>query len=249
METKKIFLDDKNYYDIFYKDDKVHPLIFIAPGGAYGWTSPREADPVGEVFLNNNYHVAILHYRETQDFYPYPGSLIKKALDEIKKEGKISKIILLGFSAGGHLVCEYTMHYNDYNGIKPDLLMLAYPVITTDESYSHITSIKNLLGDKYNNLTLRDYMSLEKEVRKDSPDLFLWGTYTDESVNVMNSLLLLESYHKLNLNVEYHMYSKGGHGLSLGNEKTSGGFEKNIEPLVESWPALALNWLKSKLGE
>ncbi len=246
--TRNYLLNSKNYYDTFFIDDKTRPIIVIAPGGAYCYTSVREADPVGAVFNKAGYHTAILHYRETLDLYPYPGKLVYETLKELKRDSHVSKIIVLGFSAGGHLMCEYTMHYKDYGDIKPDLLMLAYPVITSDEAYSHKLSFETLLGDKYNDINIRKYVSLEHEVLADAPDLFLWGTYTDASVNVMNSLLLINEYYKNNLNCEYHMYSKGKHGLALGNALTSAGDPSNIEPLIESWPTLAINWLNSKLG-
>ena len=246
--NKHYLLNTSNYYETFFIDEKTRPIIVIAPGGAYRYTSEREAEPIAKVFNKGGYHALILHYRETLDTYPFTGKLVYETLKEIKLDKRVSKIVLLGFSAGGHLMCEYSLHYKDYGNIKPDLLMLSYPVITSDERYSHKFSFETLLGDKYNDLKIRKYVSLENAVTADAPDLFLWGTYTDEAVNVMNSFLLVNAYYKNHLNCEYHMYSKGGHGLALGNKKTSNGEAKNIEPLVTTWTKLALNWLDSKLG-
>ncbi len=39
----------------------------------------------------------------------------------------------------------------------------------------------------------------------------------------MNSFLLIDAYKKANVNLEYHLYPMGGHGLSLANSKSSGG--------------------------
>ena len=243
---KKYILNTKNYYRELYIDDKKRPVVVIAPGGAYKYTSERESLPVARFYNANGFHAVVVNYRETiEDKYPLPQKYLAEVLKIVKADKRCSKIIGLGFSAGGHCILDVSLH--DY-GIKPDLLMLAYPVITSDEAYSHKLSFETLLGDKYNDINIRKYVSLEHEVLADAPDLFLWGTYTDASVNVMNSLLLINEYYKNNLNCEYHMYSKGKHGLALGNALTSAGDPSNIEPLIESWPTLAINWLNSKLG-
>ena len=90
---------------------------------------------------------------------------------------------------------------------------------------------------------------LENEVNENAPDLFLWGTLTDESVPVENSLLLVEAYKKYKLSVEYHLFPIGGHGLSLANETTSLGDKKKELPIVSQWKELSLNWLKLKINE
>ena len=127
--------------------------------------------------------------------------------------------------------------------------MLAYPVVSSDERYSHKGSFINLLKDSYNDKKLMEYVSLEKQVKSDAPDLFLFGTFTDESVNVMNSLLLLEAYKAANCNAEYHVFPLGGHGLSLGTEETFNNDPKKLVPYYSVWADYSVKWINYKLNK
>ncbi len=248
MEQKSI-LNTKNYYTSYFIDDKARPTLVISPGGGYAYTSPRESAPVAKVFNDYGYHVVVVNYRETvEDAYPKPAQYLANVILGLRQDARVSKIIGLGFSAGGHNILEVSLHSKFYGeGAKPDLLMLGYPVITADERYWHKGSFMNLLKDDFDNLELRKYLSLETQVNEEAPDLFLWGTFTDESVNVMNSLLLVEAYKKYNLNVEYHLFPMGGHGLSVANEDSADGNLEKVNPYIAKWTELARDWLKQKL--
>ncbi|MCM1130891.1 MAG: alpha/beta hydrolase [Roseburia sp.] len=248
---KKYILETKNYYRTYFLDEKTRPTIFICPGGGYKYTSPRESEPVVEEFLKRGYHAVVVNYRETiEDAYPLPSTYVGKALDEIKKDSRVGKVIGLGFSAGGHCLLEYTLHYKDYPyGIKPDLLILGYPVITADSSCAHLASFELLLRENVNDLSLRKYLSLETQVTKENTvDLFLWGTYTDQSVPVENSLRLIEAYRKAEGNVEYHLFPFGTHGLSVANSDSSEGKKELENPYVAKWVDFADDWIKLKIS-
>ena len=243
--NKKYIDNTINYYREYFIDDTKRPTIIIAAGGGYKYTSERESEPVAKYYNKNGFHAVVVNYRETaEDKYPLPQKYLASAMKEIKNDKRVSKMIGLGFSAGGHCMLELTVHSDNY-GIKPDLLVLAYPVVTSNELYSHKGSFENLID--YNDKKLLEYLSLEKEIHKDMPDLFLWHTFTDESVNVMNSLLLLESYKKNDLNAEFHMFPLGGHGLSLANKETSLGDVKKEIPYITSWIDYSIKWLYLKL--
>ncbi len=246
MEHKYI-LNTPNYYRELFIDDKKRPVVLIAPGGGYKYTSERESEPVAKFYNKHGFHAVIVNYRETvNDLYPKTSEYLAEAMKIIKNDKRCECIIGLGFSAGGHCMLDLTLHHDNY-GIKPDLLMLAYPVVTSDERYSHSESFKNLLGDGYNNKELMNYVSLETQVKEDAPDLFLFGTFTDESVNVMNSLLLLEAYKKANCNAEYHSFPMGGHGLSLGTEETADNKPEKIVPYYQAWADYSVKWINYKL--
>ncbi len=64
-----------------------------------------------------------------------------------------AKIGIMGFSAGGHLASSAGTHYNDvlianasHTSLRPDFMVLVYPVISFNEAFSHIGSRNNLLG-------------------------------------------------------------------------------------------------------
>ena len=238
----------KCYYEDYFIDDQKRDLIVISPGGGYDHTSVRESDPVKDFYNLNGFHVVIVHYTEEHLTYPYPQEVLSGVIKLYQNDYRVNHIIGLGFSAGGHNILEVALHPDIY-GVKFDLLMLAYPVVTSDKKYAHIGSFKALLGDKFEDEKLLKRLSLENEVTKSAPPLFLWGTWTDESVDVMNSIKLLEAYKKNGLNVEYHVYPMGGHGLSLANEKTCGGDPKKVIPYVSGWSLESIKWLEYNLNK
>ncbi len=245
---KKFILNTTNYYRELYIDDKKRPVVVISPGGGYKYTSERESLPVARFYNDHGFHAVVVNYRETvEDLYPLTTKYLAEVMKIVKADKRCECIIGLGFSAGGHCILDLSLH--DEYGIKPDLLMLGYPVVTSDERYSHADSFKNLLHEGYNNKELMTYVSLETQVKEGAPDLFLFGTFTDESVNVMNSLLLLEAYKKANCNAEYHSFPMGGHGLSLGNEETAVGDPKKVCKYYQAWADYSVKWINYKLNK
>lgn len=245
--NKSYILNTENYYTTYFIDDAKRPTIVVSPGGGYLYTSPRESLPVANAFNKRGYHVVVVNYRETKDeSYPKTANYLAYALKSIREDSRVECIIGLGFSAGGHNMLEVALH-EDLYGIKLDLLMLGYPVVTSDNRYWHEGSFKNLLHDGFNNEKLLKRLSLENEVTPSAPDLFLWGTFTDESVNVMNSLLLMEAYKKNGCNCEYHCFPMGGHGLSVSNDESSEGNALKKIDYVARWTDFADMWIKNKI--
>ena len=87
-------------------------------------------------------------------------------------------------------------------------------------------------------------VSLEKQVTNDTPQAFIWHTYTDDCVPVQNSLLLIEAMKQYEIPVEFHMYPVGGHGLSTCDELTATPDGYGVQEECQSWLPLAKNWLK-----
>lgn len=242
---------------------KKRPLIIVCPGGGYGYTSDREAEPIALSFLAKGYHAAVLRY----SCFPahYPTALLELArsvliVREHAKEWYVDKdaIIIQGSSAGGHLAASFACFWHEgflpekliedmsetgKELLRPNGLMLSYPVITSGE-FAHKDSFVKLLGDRLNEL--ESQMSLENAVNENVPDTFIWATYTDGSVPVENSLLFAMALKKQNINTELHIFCEGGHGLALANHLTEGPGEKENVPSCEVWTDLAGTWLKNK---
>ena len=248
---KYYILNTPNYYRTYYLDDQMRPTIIVAPGGGYRYTSERESEPVVDVFHALGYHVIVVNYRETpQDAYPKPQQYLAEAVKQVFGDQRSSCLIGMGFSAGGHCFLETILHAEAYDLPPISLLILGYPVITTEEKYRHSGSFSNLLLDRQTDPILLRRLSLEKEVTKNNaPNLFLWGTFTDESVPVMNSLMLLEAYHQVGASVEYHCFPEGCHGLSVANAASGNGDLKKINPYVARWAYWADQWIKKQLEE
>lgn len=186
------------------------PMMLICPGGGYEHTSDREAEPLAMHFLSIGYHVAVLRYSVAPAVYPtalLEAAASMKLIHEHAKEWHVDtdKIVVQGSSAGGHLAACLAMFWhtkwlaemadvtNDI--LKPAAMLLNYPVITSGE-YAHRGSFKQLLGGNETE-ELLELLSLEKQVTEHTPPAFIWHTYTDQSVPVQNSLLLIGAMKKI----------------------------------------------------
>lgn len=136
---------------------------------------------------------------------------------------------------------------------RPDALIVSYPVISAGE-YRHAGSFERLLGKredfiaKYGDDTdyerARRWFSLETQVHASTPKTFVWQTVTDQSVPVQNSLLLVNALVEHGIPVEYHLYPKGPHGLSLATEEVAETSKNRVTDLhVADWFERAIDWL------
>ena len=187
---------------------KERPLVLICPGGGYGYTSAREGEAFAMQFLAMGYHAAVLKYSCAPAVFPTALTELALAMRLIRDNAQdwnvaADKILVLGCSAGGHLAAslgtlwdedflarELGLGALEHEKIRPDGLILCYPVITAGE-FAHRGSFQNLLGEREKELA--PLLSLETRVTQKVPPVFLWHTYTDASVPVENSLLFLNA--------------------------------------------------------
>ncbi len=214
--------------------NKKRETIIMCPGGGYVMTSDREAEPVALKFMAEGFNVVVLRYSVAPN--KFPKALIELAATVNYARSKSEewnvdkdKIIVCGFSAGGHLagslgvlwdnkILEEALEMNKDN-IKPNAMMLCYPVITSGE-FAHKGSFDNLLDENISEVE-REKLSLEKLVSKETPQTFLWHTFDDGAVPVQNSLFFANSLASNNVPFELHIYPNGVHGLSLCEELTA----------------------------
>ena len=219
-------------YILDYEDCYVfteRPLVLICPGGGYENISVREGEPIAMQFNAMGYHAAVLNYSVAPARYPAALLELASAMVTIRKHVKEWHIdpnseFLVNEVAGG-----------DESLLKPNGLILSYPVITSGE-FAHRDSFRALLGNKEETLSAK--MSLENQVTKDTPPTFLWHTFTDGLVPVENSMLFATALCKAKVPVELHIFPKGAHGLGLGNRFTCS-CEENLQPETTVWIQLA----------
>lgn len=258
--------DSKAYINVYIPDNseeidinKKRKTIVICPGGGYVMTSDREAEPVAFKLLSEGFNVIILRYSVAPNRFPTALLELSATVDYVRKmSGKWhvdnEKVITCGFSAGGHLVGSLGVLWNkdfiaetlkiDKHKLKPNGMILSYPVITSGE-FSHNGSFDNLLGEDAS-VEEREKFSLEKLVSKDTPETFLWHTFNDGAVPVENSLFFANSLRRNNVPFELHIYPDGVHGLSLCDETSANKNDINhINKQVESWFELAVKWIKN----
>ena len=237
------------------------PLVLICPGGGYAMTSNREAEPIALQFNSMGYQAAVLRYSCAPAVYPTALCEVAQSVKLIREHAEdwnvdAEKIIVMGFSAGGHLAASYGVFWNeswltekmqcDKQLLKPNGLVLCYPVISSKEEIAHQDSIKNLLGESYPEM--KEQVSLEDKVGKHTPKTFLWHTFTDPVVPFWNSFRFAEALGKAGVPMEYHLYPQGGHGLSLANEQTANEEGKGVEKVFQSWVPLLRSWMLENFG-
>lgn len=132
------------------KPDVKRPVIVICPGGAYVYTSDREAGPIANAFVSQGYHAIVLRYSVgTNARFPQPLRELAYTVEYLHDHADEmyideTKIFVAGFSAGGHLAAalcvlwnnsEFLPEFSDRaDKIRPAGMILGYPVIDLKQS-------------------------------------------------------------------------------------------------------------------
>jgi acetyl esterase/lipase len=225
--------------------------VVICPGGGYSiLAAGHEGADVAKAFNKVGITAFVLRYRLPKDecmtnksFVPLMDA--QQALYIVRKNAKDygidpNKIGIIGFSAGGHLASTVGTHFNEPvrkelvgANVRPDFMMLIYPVISFNESIAHIGSRDNLIG-KNPDENLVHLFSNEEQVTAQTPPTFLVHASDDDGVNPGNSIVFYEALLKHQVPAELHLYEHGGHGFGLNNPTTK-----------ENWFQTCVNWMKT----
>ena len=206
---------------------RVRPAVLVLPGGGYGFTSDREAEPVAFRFLAQGYAAFILRYSVAPLAFPTAlreACMAMRYIRENAAEFEVAPnmVSAIGFSAGGHLCgtlgtmydCPEVADLGDAQLLRPDALGLCYPVALS-WGPTHEGSFDNLTrGDT----ELRKRLSLDALARADMPPTFLWHTRNDDAGPVRNSILLANTLADLGVDFALHVFPNGPHGLSCAND-------------------------------
>lgn len=245
---EKIGQDKPNLTPYLIDGGTCNPAIIVCPGGAYTHKAKHEGEPIAKWLNTIGINAFVLDYRVAPYMHPYPMLDVQRAIRYVRynsKEFNIdpSRIGVLGFSAGGHLAGMASVHFDlgkeegdeiDKVSCRPDMSILCYPVITSGE-YSHKNSFRTLLGED-SSQELLDFASVEKQVKENTPPVFLWHTAEDASVPMENSLLMAKALKEKGVDFELHIFPRGRHGLGLLEEV----------PYVTRWAKLCEEWLVEK---
>lgn len=229
-----------------------YPVLVLCPGGAYRFTSEREADCVAFEYLSAGYNVFTLNYscgEKAKDFRPLKE--LSSTVMSIRKNADKwhcmpNKIAVMGFSAGGHLAAslatmwdneEFKKAFDTESGLnRPNAAILCYPVITADE-YAHVESIENVSGCKEGTEGYK-FFSLDKQVSSKTCPIFIWHTGEDSVVPCENTIKLISALQHEKIPFECHIFPHGDHGSSVCTEETASFNEHNSQ-----WMELSRRWL------
>jgi acetyl esterase/lipase len=235
---------------VFLPGEPSGEAVVICPGGGYGGLAVNhEGYDVAKRFNENGIAAFVLKYRlpnSKTSSKPHlsPIQDLQKAIDIVRsraEEWKIDpkKVGVMGFSAGGHLASTGGTHFDKQyiksqsGNLRPDFMILIYPVITSDSTFTHRGSIRNLLG-KNPSAKLLEEFSNEKQITEKTPPAFLVHSVDDTAVPVKNSMSFAEALQKNKILMEMHLFPKGGHGYGMNNKTTK-----------TEWFIPCVNWIKS----
>jgi acetyl esterase/lipase len=223
--------------------------VVICPGGGYHvLLMTREGCDIARAFNKLGVAAFVLKYRLPDDKTMPDKSIgplqdAQSAIQLIREKADQwnidkNKIGIMGFSAGGHLASTAGTHFETAlienkkgTSIRPDFMILVYPVISLTDSLGHIGSREYLLGIDPSDKQIR-YFSNELQVTKKTPPAFIILAGDDTVVKPENSLKFYEALKINGVPSEMHIYSSGEHGFL----KT---------PPFEEWFARCCFWMKN----
>jgi acetyl esterase/lipase len=206
--------------------------IIVCPGGGYHTlVIKREGYKLADALVKIGYAVFVLKYRLPSDEWMQNKSIgpvqdAQQAIRLVRQNATAwnlhpEKIGIMGFSAGGHLAATAGTHFgkayiDNKEGIslRPDFMVLIYPVISMSDELAHQRSKNNLLGANPDAATVAAF-SNELQVTAETPPTFLIHTQDDTVVDVRNSLVFYEALVKHKVPSALHVYPHGEHGLGI----------------------------------
>ena len=204
--------------------------VVIFPGGAYwGLTFDFEGIQQATYFADHGIAAFVVKYRIPNDAWMVDKSIgpLQDAQQAMKfarqhaSEWNLdsNRMGVVGFSAGGHLASSLATHFDklqienpDNINLRPDFLVLVYPVISMDSKVTHLDSRKALLGEKPTKEKI-NFFSNELHVNANTPPTLLLHAVDDKLVDVKNSILFLEALKQAGVPAEAHLFEKGDHGF------------------------------------
>ncbi len=222
--------------------------ILIFPGGGYsGLTFDFEGTQQARFFIDHGIAALVVKYR-----IPSDQTMVDKSIGPLQdaqqamrfarlhaKEWNLdpARIGAIGFSAGGHVASTLATHFNkayvdnpEQINLRPDFLIVVYPVISMDAKITHMDSRKALLGSNPSEEQVRLF-SNELQVTQDTPPTLILQAADDRLVDVDNSIVFFEALRHAGVTVEMHIFEKGQHGFFLMPR--------------DRWQAVITEWLTS----
>lgn len=219
------------------KEKATGAAVVICPGGGY-WivAAGHEGKDVAERLNASGIAAFVLKYR-----IPDSTTMINKEIGPLQDAQRAIQIVrsraaewgidphrigIAGFSAGGHLASTAGTHFDKsyidnpkHISLRPDFMILGYPVISFTDSIGHVGSRDQLIGKHPSQEKIIEY-SNEMQVTNRTPPAFLVHAKDDNGVPYANTIAFADALKKHGVPVKVYLYDQGGHGFGLIN-KTS----------------------------
>ena len=228
--------------------------VIICPGGGYnGLAIDHEGHAMAKRLAGEGIAGIVLKYRcpkpeyvDNKEIVPLQDAqqAILQVRTHTKEWGiKENRIGILGSSAGGHLASTAGTHYLDSKidntklvSLRPDFMILNYPVISFADSVTHRGSRNNLVGTPpYDSFDPEKiiYYSNELQVNPTTPRTFIIHAEDDKTVPIANTRLFISALEKNHIPVTAVFYEKGGHGFGMNNPTSD-----------RDWMVECIQWIK-----
>lgn len=222
--------------------------VLVFPGGGYaGLTYDYEGRQQAAFFVDHGIAAFVVKYRLPSDQTMIDKSIgplqdAQQAIRFVRQHAREwnvdpSRLGAVGYSAGGHVASTLATHFNkayidnpDQVSLRPDFLILVYPVISMDAKITHMDSRKALLGSNPSDDLVRMF-SNELQVTAETPPTLLLHAGDDRLVDVDNTILFYEALRHAGVPVEARLFEKGQHGFFLMPR--------------DRWQAAILEWLET----
>ena len=225
----------------------IRPAVLIVPGGSYESVSFHNEGLMTAACLDKaGYRTFIMNYRVSPNRYPDPQLDLALAIKHLRVYAKQYQIdpddlMILGYSAGGHLCASTTALWEEIQErlqeelekrlpdiadvykdipIRPNKVCLGYPVISFLKE-CHEPSFQALTGGDE---SLREHLSIEKQVSSDYPKTFLWACEDDLLVPAGNARRMARVLETNHVPCEFVLYPEGGHGCGIGTGTSAEGW-------------------------
>jgi acetyl esterase/lipase len=236
------------------KEKATGAAVIICPGGGYSnLAMGYEGTDVARRFNESGISAFVLKYR-----IPNDETMISKEIGPLQDAQRAIMLVrsgsakwgidsrrigIMGFSAGGHLAATAGTHFQknyidnpDHISLRPDFMLLIYPVISFKTPIAHMGSAHNLLGPNPSPQQINEY-SNEAQVTDFTPPAFLVHAKDDDVVPYANSLVFAEALKNHHIPAKIYLYDKGGHGFGMTNNTST-----------QKWMDLCIGWISGGLG-
>lgn len=224
--------------------------VIVCSGGGYGGRANsvegipacRKLNEAGITAFLVDYRIPKADKMDHKELVPLTDA--QRAIQYVREHARDYKINpnklgIMGFSAGGHLVSTVGTHFDTtqldnpgHISLRPDFMVLVYPVISFADSLTHQGSRMNLVGPEITADEI-SYYSNELKVTDRTPPTYITSGLDDRIVKVQNSLLFAAALKQHKIPVELFLYERGAHGY--------GAFNKLAK---EQWIDDCIRWIK-----
>lgn len=230
VDTVVANVSNPGYFVFHAPEDKSNgTAVIICPGGGYGVLCINmEGKKIARAFNELGVTAIVLKYRLPSDRTMVDKSIgplqdAQQAIKTIRMRATdlgidTNKIGIMGFSAGGHLAATAGTQFGrqliqnkEGTNLRPNFMILIYPVISFTDSIGHIGSRTNLLGAQPSPALIAQY-SNELQVTPSTPPTFLTHAAEDSVVAVANSMAFFNKLSQNKVPAALHVYAKGRHG-------------------------------------